>query len=68
VKQHIVTKKPSYYEKVQTSTHKMPEFFGGEEDLSAIRAETLFTKFIIEFHLKNYDVCSMKRSVPFAAA
>ena len=51
VKQHIGTAKHVRYAKDQTTTHKLQDFFCGNKDLSVIRAETLFTEFLVEHNL-----------------
>ncbi len=51
VKKHVNTAKHTSKSSLQSGTRKLPDFFAGNKDLSVIRAEALFTEFVVEHNL-----------------
>lgn len=51
ISKHVATAKHVSKAALQTNIRKVPEFFTGNKDLSVIRAEVLFTEFIVEHNL-----------------
>ena len=51
ISKHVGTAKHSSKAALQTNIRKVPEFFTGNKDLSVIRAEVLFTEFIVQNNL-----------------